>query len=246
MHALPKSRMNFLDKNVKQSQNEIASYVGRLLRDAFGKGPQSVFVSINRPYIVIYLRNFLSPTEKILLRQDQLHSIQHTRDLVMRSLIPEIKAYLLIHTGMKICEFYYDWALHNQSGVFVGIESDDDYNFTASIHEEYLGREALHQKVEQISHQIHKSPEDIYSCMINERTLLVIRKGILISIGKEFIRLGFEESLKIAERNLEKRHLHSNNTHFQHILNSGITDVFTDCDFHLDKGIIVFILNPSQ
>lgn len=246
MHALPKSRMDFLDKNDKQAQNEIASYVGRLLREAFGKGPQSVFVSISRPYIVIYLRNFLSPTEKILLRQDQLLSIQHTRDLVMRSLIPEIKAYLLIHTDMKICEFYYDWALHNQSGVFVGIGSNDDCNLAASVQKGYVGKEALHQEIDQISHQIQKSPEEIYSCMINERTLLVVRQGILISIGKEFIRLGFEESLKIAERNLEKRYLHSNNTHFQNILNSKVIDVFADWDFHLDKSIIVFILNPSQ
>ncbi|MBA2939910.1 DUF2294 family protein [Paenibacillus sp. CGMCC 1.16610] len=234
-----------MDKNNKQAQNEIASYIGRLLREAFGKGPQSVFVSISRPYIVIYLRNFLSPTEKILLQQDQLLSIQHTRDLVMKSLIPELKAFLFIHSGMKICEFYYDWVLHNQSGVLVGIESDDKYISAASVQERYVGKEALHQEIDQISNQIQKSPDDIYSCMINERTLLVVRHGILISIGKELIQLGFEESLKLAERNLEKRHLHNNNTHFQKILNSKIIDVFADWDFHLDKSIFVFILNPS-
>lgn len=80
-----------MDKNEKQIQNDIASHIGRLLREAFGKGPQSIYVNISRPFIVIYLRNFLSPTEKILLQQDQVESVRHTRDLVMKALIPEIK-----------------------------------------------------------------------------------------------------------------------------------------------------------
>jgi len=41
-------------------------------------------------------------------------------------LIPDIKAYLLLLTGMNIREFYYDWGLDNHSGVPIGIESDND------------------------------------------------------------------------------------------------------------------------
>lgn len=233
-----------MDKNEKQTQNEIASHIGRLLREAFGKGPQSIFVSISRPFIIIYLRKFLSPTEKILLQQDEVYSVQHTRDLVMRSLIPEIKAYLLLLTGMNIREFYYDWGLHNHSGILVGIESEDSQQ-DFSPQEWYAGKEELHQEIDRISHQIQKKPDETQSYLINERTLLVVRTGILISIGKELIRLGFEESLKLAERNLEKNHLFNNNQ-FQKVLNCRIVDVFADWDFHWDKSVIVFILKPFQ
>jgi uncharacterized protein YbcI len=51
--------MGFLDKNEKQIQNDIASHIGRLLRESFGKGPQSIYVNISSPFIVVYLRNFL-------------------------------------------------------------------------------------------------------------------------------------------------------------------------------------------
>ncbi|MDD9269105.1 DUF2294 domain-containing protein [Paenibacillus sp. GCM10023248] len=232
-----------MDNKEKQSQIEIASQIGRLLRDAFGKGPQSIFVSIRRPFIVIYLRNFLSPTEKILLQQEQVAAIQHTRDLVMKSLIPEIKAYLLLLAGMNIQEVYYDWGLHNHSGVIVGIENEGD-TLVRSPGEAYAGKEELHDEIERVSHLIQKKPNDIYSCMINERTLLVIRNGILVNIGKEMIRLGFEEVLKLAERNLAKRYLR-NNKQFAKILKSDLTDVFADWNLHLDKGIIVFILTPN-
>ncbi len=231
-----------MDNNEKQTQNEIASYVGGLLREAFGKGPQSIFVSICRPFIVIYLRNFISPTEKILLQQDRVDSVQHTRDLVMKSLIAEIKAYLLLLTGMSIREFYYDWGLHNHSGILVGIASEGD-PLAFKPQEWYAGKEELHREIARISDQIQKKPDTIHSYMINERTLLVVRTGILISIGKELIRLGFEDSLKLAERNLEKSHL-SHNNQLKKIIQSEITDVFTGWDFHLDKSVTVFILNP--
>ncbi|MFC5449436.1 DUF2294 domain-containing protein [Paenibacillus aestuarii] len=228
----------------KQAQTEIAGYVGRLLREAFGKGPQSIFVSINRPYVVLYLRNFLSPTEKILLQQDQVHSIQATRDLLMKSLIPEIKAYLLLLAGMNIREFYYDWGLHNQSGIMVGIESEEEHgqSFPEAA---YTGKEELHREIQTISQQVEKPADELFSYLINERTLLVIRKGILISIEKELIRIGHEESLRLAKRSLEKSHLH-NNGHFQRFLKTDVIDVFVDWDFHLDKSVIVFTLNPGQ
>ncbi len=162
----------------------------------------------------------------------------------MKSLIPEMKAYTSLVAGMNLREFYYDWGLHNHSGVFVGIESDEG-NLETIRQEGYFGKEELHQEISNISHQVEKVPEDLYSCMINDRTLLVIRNGILIRIEKELIRLGNEETLKLAKRNLEKRHLH-NNYHFERILHTKIIDVFADWDFQLDKSVFVFVLNPSQ
>lgn len=228
----------------KQAQLELASHIGRLLREAFGKGPQSIHVSIRRPFVIVYLRSFLSPTEKILLDQDQVFSMQNTRDLVMRTLIPEIKAYTTLIAGMNLREFYYDWGLHNHSGVFVGIDEEEG-NLDAIRQEPYLGKEQFLQEISNISDMVQKVPEEIYSCRINDRTLLVVRNGILINIEKELIRLGFEENLKLAKRNLEKRHLHSNN-HFERILQTKIVDVFADWDFHYDRSVFVFMLQPGQ
>lgn len=228
----------------KTVQSELASHVGRLLRESFGKGPQSVFVSIRRPFVVFYLRGLLSPTEKILLEQDQVMSIQHTRDLLMKTLIPEIKAYTSLIAGIQFQEFYYDWGLHNLTGVFVGIESGED-NLEAIKQEGYTGKEALEQEIIDISHLVQKAPEETYSCMLNDRTLLVIRNGILISIEKELIRLGFEGNLKLAKRNLEKGHFHNNN-HLEPILDTKIIDAFVDWDVHLNKSVIVFVLDPIR
>lgn len=222
-------------------QNEIASHIGKMLRDAFGKGPQAVYASFRPPYNVIYLRNFITPIEKILLAQGQITSIQMTRDLVMKWLIPQIKAFLLSRTGMDIVEFYYDWELLNHSGVFVWRQSNDP-ELLSWAQGSYDGKDELHYELGNIGEQIQKRPDQIYSCMINKRTLLIIRCGILIEISIELLRIGSEASLRQAVSHLEKKNLRNNK--FQTILNTNIDDVFIDWDFKMDRSIIVLILSP--
>jgi uncharacterized protein YbcI len=223
---------------------EVSNYIGRLLRDNFGKGPEGVFVSIGGQIITCYIRNLISPTERVLLAQDQENTLQLTRDLVMATLIPEIKANIKLITGMEIQEFYYDWNLHNKTGLFVALSTTEaDSNFT--MREDYLGKEAIHQEIDIISKQAEKSPEEIVSYQLNPRTLVLIRNGILVSIEKQLIRQGLQEQLRIAKRKLEKTMLHNNN-HFESILNTKVIDIFVDWDFDLDKSVIVFITNPTS
>jgi uncharacterized protein YbcI len=227
----------------KQVHLELASYIGRTLRENFGKGPESVFVSYNQSILTVYLRNFLTPSENVLLAQDQEAIVQTTRDMLMQTLIPEFKAYIKILTGMEIKEFYYDWGLHNKSGVFIGI-STSLTDPGEIINDSYEGKEQLHKEIKRISSQAQKEPEEVESYLLNQRTLVVLRQGILVSIERELIRLGSSETLKIAKRNLEKRLLHNSN-HFESILHTKVNDIFVDWDFGLDKSAIVLILSPT-
>ena len=227
----------------KQSA-ELSSYISKVLRDNFGKGPESVHVSIGKTFITFYIRNFLSPTEKVLMNQNQEQTVQQTRDLVMQTLIPEIKAYIKIVTGMEIREFYYDWSLHNKSGMFTGVCLDST-STDIPIKEEFPGKAELINEVINLSSESEKKPDEIYSCQLNHRSILVIRNGILVRIEKQLIRQGMREELKLAKRTLEKGLLHNNN-HFEAILNTRVVDIFVDWDFDLDKSVIVFFINPTK
>lgn len=97
--------------------------------------------------------------------------------------------------------------------------------------------------MENVSKRVQKKPDELYSYMINKRTLLVVRSGTLINISTELIRLGDQENLRKALHNLEKRDL-KKNPRFPKILKTTIHDVFVDWDFQLDRSVIVFILRP--
>jgi uncharacterized protein YbcI len=233
-----------MEANAQKQTTELSSYISKILRENFGKGPESVHVSLGGTFITVYIRNFLSPTEKVLMIQKEEETVQHTRDLLMQTLIPEIKAYIKIVTGMEIREFYYDWGLHNKSAMFTGI-STDLTNTKLPVNEEYSGKGDLHSEIINLSQESEKAPEEIYSCQINHRTLLVIRNGILVRIEKQLIRQGMRDQLKLAKRTLEKGLLHNNN-HFEAILNTNVVDIFVDWDFDLDKSVIIFVINPTR
>lgn len=224
-------------------EQNIASFLGKLLRDTFGKGPESVHVSIGHTFITMYLRNFMSPSEKVLMDQDQEIIVMQTRDKLMHTLMPELNGYIKGLVAQKPNEVYYDWGLHNRSGMIIGVFSQP-VEAGVPIDEAYSGRQLLEAEIVEISRNAQKAPEEIYSCEINERTIVVVRNGILVRIEKELLRHGVGPLLLQVKRMLEKKYLH-NSTSLEGILQRRIVDSFVDWDFDLDKSLMVFVLNPK-
>ncbi|MBN9655248.1 DUF2294 family protein [Halobacillus sp. GSS1] len=222
-------------------QSDMSSYIGKLLRDHFGKGPSSVFVSIEGKFLTIYLKDFLAPMERVLVGQRNDKKVEETRDLMMRELIPDIKATFRATSGIHVDHLYYDWSLSRRTGVLVGVITTD----TPDEGEElisYEHKDAVHEEVEKLSQKAEKAPASIRSFLLNNRTLLIERNGILVAIEKEMISAGYEQPLKISKRRLEKRLL--NHASFETILGTSIEDVFIDWDFDKDRSYMVLILKP--
>ncbi|MBB3129225.1 uncharacterized protein YbcI [Paenibacillus rhizosphaerae] len=212
--------------------NQIAAYTGKLLRDRFGKGPESVHVSVGKYGIALHIRNFIGPVEKFLLNQEEEKAFRYTRELLMESLLPELKAYLEKEMDIRLEEIYYDWGLHNASGIIIGLMADQTIET-----EDYTGREALHKEISRITGIVQKVPEKVYSWWMNPKTLFVVREGILILIEKELISTGFDEVLRTTKRKLEKRYFEEE-TKLGTILGRTIVDFYVDWDFDKDKSVI--------
>jgi uncharacterized protein YbcI len=233
---------NPMSQQINQHQQLIASYIGKLLRDHFGKGPESVFVSIGGHAISIYLRNFITPSERVLLEQEQEHEmiIHQMRDKLMQMMIPEISGYVETLTGTRPEEFYYDWNLKNKTMMLIGLCSEPVQG-GLPVESDYPGQQNLEREINYISQQAQRSPDEIVSFEMNPRMLVVIRRGILVRIEKELIRLGKGELLKCVKKNLEKSFLH-NNSSLDSILNKRVQDSFVDWNFEQDKSVILFIM----
>ncbi|WP_409298612.1 Na-translocating system protein MpsC family protein [Peribacillus sp. SCS-26] len=226
----------------KSPEMEISSYVGKLLRDNFGKGPESVFVTIAPPFFIIHIRNFISPMETALLKQEGENMVQNTREIVFQGLVPEIKAFIKGLINIDIEEFYFDWGMQNKSAAFIGISKD--LGSSSLIKSYFPGKEVFDRKINEISHEAQKYPESMNSYLINDRVLFVIREGILVTIEKELVRQGYGKILKTTKRILEKKFLH--NFDFESLLHTSISDIFVDWDFSIDRSVIVFMLRPAK
>lgn len=219
---------------------EIASYTGKILRDNFGKGPSSVYVSIEEPLITIYLKDFLAPIEKVLQNRRNELKVEETRDLMMKELIPDLKAALKSMAGIEIDGIHYDWNLGKRTGlIFVAFNTSNPLP-----EKEYPGKKAIEEEINRLSIKAQKMPEETTSSMLNSRTLAVIRKGILVDIEKELIANEFTEELKLSKRKLEKRFF--NNDHLKSLIDGEMEDIFVGWDFELDIGYSIFIIKPSR
>ncbi|PLT27905.1 Na-translocating system protein MpsC family protein [Peribacillus deserti] len=229
--------------DIKAQQTKLANNLGKLLRDKFGKGPHSIYVTVSKPYILIYVRGFISPMEQILLEQDQELTVKTTREVLMKTIDSEIRGQMKGITDMDIHHIYYDWNLPKETGIFVGVTTDS-FNSEELSQYNYKQKDQIEQEINMISEQAEKAPDEIYSYLLSPRALVILRKGILVPIEKQLVTLGFDETLRVAKRQLEGGMLH-NNTHFPSILNAAILDSFVDWDFKLDNSVITLILQPN-
>ncbi len=121
----------------------------------------------------------------------------------------------------------------------------DDLKADLTEGDPYPGKQAIHDRIIKMSEIAQKGPEKISSYKLSDRTLVIVREGILVAIEKQLISLGFDDTLRISKRPLEKGILRQNDD-YDEILNADILDIFVDWDFEKDNSIITLILKPKN
>ncbi|WP_340025872.1 Na-translocating system protein MpsC family protein [Paenibacillus sp. FSL K6-1096] len=214
--------------------SQLSSYTGRLLRERFGKGPESIHASIGEQCIALHIRNFIGPVERFLLNKEEEQAFRYTRELLMKSLLPELAAYLKEKLAIEVGELFYDWGIHNASGMIVALIKNDD-----TLIDNYAGREEVHAQINEVSRKVQKEPVYTDSWWVGPRILIIKREGILIPLEKELISLGYENTLKTTKRKMEKRYLEDTTT-IAPMLGKELSDIYVDWDFDKDTSVIAY------
>ncbi|WP_079474165.1 Na-translocating system protein MpsC family protein [Marinococcus halophilus] len=230
---------------MEQQQTEaqmIAAYIGKALRDHFGKGPVNIHVSYKRPFLVMYVKDFLGPMENILLQQNEEQRVAQSREFIMDEFCPRVQPDIEDMVNGSIKEWYFDWNFEAHTGmIWAVMEEEPSKNFRWPGH---LSQRAFERKIINLSIKGQKEPDYTKSYWIDERSVMIYRAGIFVEIEKELIHAGFEEQLKTAKRPMERRLFQEE--HMEPILQRKITDVFTDWNFQEDKGYMVLSLEPEK
>lgn len=222
--------------NRKEQEKTIASYTGRVLREQFGKGPEAVYVTVAPPYVTIYLKNFLSPIEKTIMEEKQEHSIYQLRDPLMTRVLPDVQSYIHKVTGIYLKDIYYDWELSNRSGIMAGT------SFKAEALKEWDPESEEENVLEMIAEHTEVAPKRTAYRKVNHRTFLVYREECLLQVEKELIRLGYEEILKKAKRQVEKKRFYTSKP-FLSLFDGVVEDVFIDWNFEKNTSVIIVVTN---
>ncbi|WP_068775177.1 Na-translocating system protein MpsC family protein [Paenibacillus sp. FJAT-26967] len=219
----------------KTALSHLSSQTGKMLRERFGKGPESIFISYNEYGITLHFRNFVSAVETILLDKQKDEAVRETRQMVMDVLLPELKESIQQTIGLSIQEMYYDWDLENHSGIMIGLTNESH----SGVQECYTGYEKVHDQISQITADVQRFPDHVFSFWTNPRTLVIVREGILIKLEKELLKTGYENALRVAKRSLEKLHL-VEDTDLVEALGKKVNGLYLDWSFDKDKSVAVY------
>ncbi|HZG77349.1 MAG TPA: Na-translocating system protein MpsC family protein [Paenibacillus sp.] len=236
--------MKRTDMMIQEELKKISSYVSKLLRQKFGRGPEACYASAGSRFLVITVRGFLSPMEEVLLQHDKEDSVDRTRSIIVTSMLPELKGVISVSLGVEVDRFYHDWNYSSNAGVIVAV-FEKDLPFATSVEGAPLHKtmdiEAFREEVNRISGYVQKAPEGLEIHSIGPKLYVIMRLGILIPIEKALLERGFDRELRIAKDQLEKQ-LFQQSPVFAQLLGGAIENVFVDWNFANDEGIVCFQL----
>lgn len=229
------------DMMIQDELKKISSYASKLLRQKFGRGPESCFASAGGRFLVITIRGFLSPMEEVLLQHDKEDSVDRTRSIIVSALLPELRGIISLSLGVEVDMFYHDWNYKNNAGVIVAVfEQELPFVGTAPV-AQAMDVGAFTEEVSRISGYVQKVPDGIEIQQISPKLVVVVRVGILIPIEKALLGRGFERELRLAKDELEKQHFQQS-TVFSRLLGGTLDNVFVDWNFLQDESLICFQL----
>ncbi|SDO18543.1 Na-translocating system protein MpsC family protein [Alkalicoccus daliensis] len=240
--------MALTEEEHKAQQKTMANCVGRMLRDSFGKGPESAFTKLGDSYVIILLKGFLSPMEKIILEEQGPDALHALRESMMSQITQKIQFEAEKITGNTFNEFFFDWNINNRSGVLVGLKPQAYKNAKKEeedMEHDFPYKKELEEKFSQLSAIAERTPDRITSIKVDRRTILMVREGILVDIEKKLIEMGEGRSLKVAKRDVEKK-LFNKKDLIRNILKVNIQEIFVDWNFRDDKSTIVIVSDPAE
>jgi uncharacterized protein YbcI len=222
-----------------KKEEYISSYISKLLRKKFGRGPRSCQTSVSQNYLVTYIGGFLSPMEDILLQHGQNKYVDYARNVIITHMLDEIKGVIQLTFDVDVEEYYHDWNFPNNSGILMFVlDSEVGQRIKPDI-----DLQRLESEVGRISLLVEKVPDKIHTWPISSSIFLIERSGILIQIEKALIDKGFENELRFTKDELEKSYFHRYGR-FEDIFHKSVRDIFIDWNFKEDKSLMAFILNP--
>jgi len=225
---------------IQQRLMDISSLVSKLIRKNFGRGPDSCHAFAKHHFLVFYMRGFLSPMEVILFEHGKLDHLKFSRNLVMKSVLENLKGVLEHEFELNVQGFYNDWKFEKNTGMITVVFEKD-----ISTVEEKLGHfpeyGLLIDEFERISSLIQKKPKQTEAYQITPKLYLVKRMGILTPIEKALIAKGYQQILLDTLSDMENSYFRLDGR-FANLFRQPIADIFVDWDLKEDHSITCLLL----
>ncbi|MFD2614781.1 hypothetical protein [Paenibacillus gansuensis] len=206
----------------------VTKLVREVLLHTFNTEPQVLEIKDDGDYLLVYMRNFMLPYTMV---GDEYTEI---RVPMFTSVVPKVAEYVTEVTNLKNTPIFFDWYPENRSACLTVLLKDP-----VSLDNMYPKKAEVHLETNIITKDVEKLPEKVFSFWADPSHFIIIRQGFLIQIEKELIKLGFQDTLRISKRSLEKAYF-DNHLMIAKLLGKHPSGVYLDWDFQLDWSVLVY------
>ncbi|WP_080848588.1 Na-translocating system protein MpsC family protein [Cytobacillus gottheilii] len=213
----------------------LSSTLSKLLKRRFGKGPETCYVNGDEKKLYIFMRNFITPAEEVLLDNKQWEIAIHFRTAIIEAVIKEFSFEITQTLGHPYSNFYHDWNYEKNTGmILLG-------NGQANVEERLpLGtKSAIFSMIDKIGSRLHKRPEHLSILKYAPSICIIEAEGILAPLENFVYQTGNMNLLYRYSESIKKGYLEQKQT-LEDFFNRIIEDIFIMWDYQNDKSYLVF------
>ncbi len=218
---------------------QLSSTLSKMLKKRFGKGPEACYITFYSNRLIINIRNFITPAEEVLVKNNNLNLVHNFRAGVMEEVFREFSQQASTVLGTTFDTYFNDWDYDTNTGILL-LENGDSKNWNGENIDIQL-KEKLYKQIISISSDVHKVPNKLQCMKITQNMVVVECEGILLQIENILLKKGYIDVILEQTRDIKKSYLERKEL-FEHIFNRVVEGMFITWDFQNDRNCIFFYL----
>ncbi len=229
--------MDCMSRRIITKQEEltqISSYVSKLIKSKFGKGPETCYTSLSERFIVIHIRRFMTKVEEELVKKDDLATARKIRTKITEDLFEPIRETLEEQWGKEVTQLYQDWNFQKNTGVLLAVVKAEELPARESSLEFMLLRNEINKQSEFYKYQ----PQELELTKVTSSIYIFKCGGYLLPIERLLMEKGMH-ILEERENNVRKNY-EANVHRFNKIINNEIDTIFMIWNYEEDLSYKIF------
>ncbi|MFA9560414.1 Na-translocating system protein MpsC family protein [Evansella sp. AB-rgal1] len=232
------NKLNVTTDSHQKDLLQLSSTLSKMLKRTFGKGPEACFVTNQSSRLTVYIKNFTTPSEVVMIESNQVSLAYSFRNAVVAKVINDFRLEAEDVLGVSFTLNHSDWDYGNNTGLIIFENSDNELG--KMMRNETL-RTKLSDAINYVGSNVNKAPDHLEVTRLNQNIYAVDCEGMMLQIEKvlyekEYYDLLHEHSRGIKESFIKRKSV------FEEVFDREVLGLFMTWDYKYDRNSIYFYL----
>ncbi|MEH7505673.1 Na-translocating system protein MpsC family protein [Neobacillus drentensis] len=223
-------------KSTQENFLYLSSTFSKLLKRRFGKGPETCNMMSKGNRLYVYMRNFITQAEEVLLENNELNLANKFRSTVINAVIKEFLPEVTKVFGGSINHFYHDWNYHSNTGIVLleNVPTNDEVKVDAVF------ENTLFHLIEVVGTQYNKRPASLKIVKFTQNICVIESKEVLLQLESLVYEQGNLDLLLHQAREIKSGYLKNKNL-CEDLFTRIIEDIFIVWDYENNRNYLIFV-----